>query len=300
MSSRSRSGDTSKKIMRALRLPLELFAALVLRASAYLPGRAVDSLAATLGGLFWHLAGRRRAVALSNLRRAYAGEKSEGELAYIGRESFTFIPLMALGLVWELHRWRADAPPVRIEGIERLKSATADGRGAILVMPHLGIFPLASAALAERGFHVAYISRRMSSKPLTDLLWGLARERAVEMIPAHPRELCLNESLKHLRSGGVLIILGDQRSATSTVEVPFFGVPTATALGPAVLAARSRAAMLPASCARLGRGEHLLHVGEPIPGGKNFEERAAAMNKSFERWIRRYPEQWLWLHKRWR
>ena len=236
---------------------------------------------------------------MENLRRAYAGEKSERELELIGRESFAFIPLLALGLVWELSRWRPGSPPVRIEGLARLVRAQDGGRGAILAMPHLGIFPLAGVALAQQGFNAAYIYRHLSSKPLDDVVCGLARRWSVKLIPAHPRDVCLSESLAHLRSGGVLFILGDQRSATSTATAAFFGIPTATPLGPLVLAARARAALLPAVCIRLTGRDHVLHVGEPLPEG-NLEERAAAMNKSFERWIRRYPEQWLWLHRRWR
>lgn len=301
MSSRSPYGAVSERLLRAARLSAEVLAAAALSVVPRLPGRCVEGIAWVLGSVFWATARGRRRVALANLARAYAGEKSDRELHLIGRRSFVFLPLVGMDLVWQLARWLGDraGTPVHLEGLERLEQALEGGTGAVVVLPHLGVFPLAGVALARRGLSPAYIYRHLSSERLDAVLCRWAERAGVRLIPAHPRERCVRESLEHLRAGGVLLILGDQRSATATVTVPFFGVPTETALGPAVLAARVGAAILPAACVRLGCGRHVVHICEPLPPGTP-EEQARAMNKAFERWIRRYPEQWFWLHRRWR
>jgi len=107
--------------------------------------------------------------------------------------------------------------------------------------------------------------------------------------------------LAELRKNKLLGVLPDQN--TDECFVPFFGHPTGTVLGPAVLHQRTGAVMLPAYCVRIGIGQYRVIVRPPIDL-QNIEENrellAAEMNARLEEVIREYPEQYLWMHDRWK
>jgi KDO2-lipid IV(A) lauroyltransferase len=108
--------------------------------------------------------------------------------------------------------------------------------------------------------------------------------------------------LQALREGRAIALLPDQ--SHKDVFIEFFGKPAGTALGPAVLAERTGAPMLPVFCYRIGPGRYRMDVLPPIEVDHDEEDRPLALTKAFtaelEGAIRAHPEQWLWFHDRWR
>jgi KDO2-lipid IV(A) lauroyltransferase len=112
--------------------------------------------------------------------------------------------------------------------------------------------------------------------------------------------------LRALRSGRILGILPDQHAAGGSIIVDFMGRPAATAVGPATLAARTGAPIIPAFCRRRPDGDFEAVIYPPLPlvntGDREADVRANTIlvNQALEREILAHPEQWLWLHRRWK
>jgi KDO2-lipid IV(A) lauroyltransferase len=109
--------------------------------------------------------------------------------------------------------------------------------------------------------------------------------------------------LQALRQGRMVGILLDQNAARSEgVFVPFFGVPASTSKGLALIALRTRAPVVPVFIRRLGAGRHRVEVGAalPPPADDDVVAYTAAFNRAIEAAIRQAPEQWFWMHNRWR
>jgi KDO2-lipid IV(A) lauroyltransferase len=187
-----------------------------------------------------------------------------------------------------------------LHGKENLIKALSIGKGAILLTAHLGNWELIGARLALEGFNV--ISPARPQDKFEEKVNQIRKSRGYKTVSIYKGIISL---LPILKKGGVVAIFSDQNILVGGVKVPFFGVPVSTPPGAAILALRSGAPVLPAFDVRIGK-RHLVYLGKPIPLIKNgnFRENVykntAKFNEIIEEWIRKYPEQWLWVHHRWR
>jgi KDO2-lipid IV(A) lauroyltransferase len=192
-----------------------------------------------------------------------------------------------------------------VEGAEYLDEALKNKKGVICVGAHLGNFLLLALRLSLKGYPCNMIVKDADNPVVAEIWHNLMRGAGVQWIPARPRIRAVSDSLKWLRNGGILFFYADQHKKDG-VYVEFFGRPAGTVEGPALLHLKTGATILCAFIIRLGRKKHKIVITPPIPATKtgNREEDVhqitQAFTKTIEDFIRRYPEQWWWPHKRWK
>ncbi len=192
---------------------------------------------------------------------------------------------------------RATSLPLTGEGVAVLEAAKAAGRPVILATGHFGNYDAVRAALIARGYPLGALYRPMSNP------WFNAHYvRAIGNIgqPLFERgRHGMALMLRHLKSGGMLGILPDQRMG-SGVKLSFFGHAALTALSAAEMAIKYDALLIPTYAIRQedGLGFRII-VDAPI-AHDTPQAMTQALNDNLEALIRRYPDQWFWIHRRWK
>ncbi len=188
---------------------------------------------------------------------------------------------------------------VELEGWEEVERARAAGRPVLILTGHCGNWELLAAILNARGLGMAVVARELDDAglqaTLLDLRARFGSRTIVRGTPGAAREL-----LKTLRGGGALGMLIDQDTKVDGVFVDFFGRPAYTPVGAAELAARFGAAVLPTFIERLPDGTHRARIAPALDLPEDPVAATQAMTRTIEAQIRRVPEQWVWLHRRWR
>ena len=280
----------------------------VARALMLLPLGVALRLGAAVGRLGWALSPKVRREARASLAIAFPGKSAE-EREAIGQASLVHLGMVA-GEAISMRRWRArldeyvEAPPEAVATVER---AWARRKGIIFVLGHIGNWELTSrlsryvqpnAAIGKRTWH-----------PKLDLL--IERFRADTGVQTFWREDASTgrNMLRLFKQNGALGILIDQDTDVQSVHVPFFGRLAATPRAAGDFALRVGAAVLVVTCHRRGPryGDgHRLEVTEvpydPAPADKEAEvvRLTAACAALQEEAIRRHPEEWVWMHQRWK
>ncbi len=190
-------------------------------------------------------------------------------------------------------------------GLENYLEAEATGRGVILLTGHIGAWELSVFAHSIYGHPMSFLARRVDN-PLVEQLAESNRTRFGNR--SIDKKNSVREVLKTLKSGGVVGILADlNASREEGVFCDFFGIPACTTAGVATLALRTGAIVLPGyivwdEAAKI----HRLHFEPPIEtistGNRDEDVQVNTANytKAIETIVRRFPDQWLWIHRRWR
>ncbi len=278
---------------------------------AILPEVLADRAGAALGWVVARVGRPRWKVVTDHLRRAFpeAEERWRRDVgrrcyAHLGAEAVAVFRLAGLGR-------REVRERTRVSGLEVVEAAVGKGRGVILLSAHLGNWEVGGAALVARGFPVDVVVARQRNEYF-DRYLTRSRERLGFRIIS--RSEGRRGVLAALDAGRFAGILGDQDARRAGVFVDFFGHPASTARGPAVLALRSGALVVTLFAVRMPGWRPRYHVylealeEEAVPGAgggrRGRAARVAAMTQAFttriEEYVRRYPEQYLWLHKRWK
>jgi Kdo2-lipid IVA lauroyltransferase/acyltransferase len=252
---------------------------------------------------YWVAGGERR-KALASLGRAFP-ERSEAERRALARACFRHLGMAALELgctralderLERLVRWPEEDRRV-------LEQALARGRGVVFVSGHVGSWELLARRVARAGFPSQSIAKETSEPRLTALVERFRLAGGVRSI-WRGQEGAARAMLRALRAGEILGILIDQDTRVQSVWVPFFGELAATPRAAADLALRTGAAVVVGFCQREGEG-YRLHMAEvPVAPGEDREEAVLALtaelSRHIEAAIRRAPEQWVWMHQRWK
>jgi KDO2-lipid IV(A) lauroyltransferase len=269
-----------------------------------LPRRTAVALMRGLGGAGFRLARREREKTIRHLTWAYGDEKSPAEIAALARSVFRHLGAMA-----------ADA--IRIPGIvrqgintlvhetgaERLRAALARGKGAIVLTGHFGNWELFGAWVAGNGFPVKVVGRSAYDPRLDRIIVDLRNSAGYTNIA---RGKGTREIIRTLRDNEILGLLIDQDTRVEGVFVDFFGRPAHTATAPVTLAQKLGCALLPAFIHLRADGSYVIEFDEEITlTATNDAEQDLIVNTqkisdAYERAIRRHPEQWVWMHERWK
>lgn len=218
----------------------------------------------------------------------------------IARGAFQNVTIGALELLWFSRRGKPELErAVEVKGLDRYHDVRRQGRGVVAVTAHLGNWDILACSQAAAGVPLTVVTKALSS-PRLNQIWMQSRlTSGLRLLP--PRG-SIKQIVKSLRQGEVVGLVVDQR--TSKEEggelIPFFGKNAWTTLAPAVVAARTNAALIPVFSYRQSDGTHVVHIGNEIERGLSSRATMARVNKLLERWIRNHAEQWLWLHERWR
>jgi Kdo2-lipid IVA lauroyltransferase/acyltransferase len=192
---------------------------------------------------------------------------------------------------------RATSLPLTGDGVAALEAAKTAQRPVILATGHFGNYDAVRAALIARGYPLGALYR-----PMSNPAFNSHYVRAIGTIgqPLFERgRHGMAQMLRHLRAGGMLGILPDQRIG-SGVKLNFFGHEALTALSAAEMALKYDALLIPTYAIRQPDGlDFRIIVDAPIARG-SAEAMTQALNDNLEALIRRYPEQWFWIHRRWK
>jgi KDO2-lipid IV(A) lauroyltransferase len=252
-----------------------------------------------LGRLGWGLARRDRRRALEHLQIAFP-ELPAMDRRRLGLESFRHFGVMLGECLWARARAGEEVSArVDVEGWEQIESVRAGSRPILIVTGHCGNWELLAAALNLRGLGMAVVARELEDPGLQASLLGLRSRFGTETI-VRGRPGAARDLLRTLRSGGALGMLIDQDTRVEGVWVDFFGRPAWTPSGAADLAIRLGAAVLPTFIERLPDGRHRARIQPELPVGSDRVAATQAMTDRIEEQIRRVPEQWVWMHRRWR
>jgi KDO2-lipid IV(A) lauroyltransferase len=190
-------------------------------------------------------------------------------------------------------------------GLEHLVAAKDRGRGVILFTGHVGAWELTSFGLSILGHPLSFLVRRIDNPKIEELI---DRKRAHQGNRSIDKRFAAREMLQILRSGGTLGILVDLNTLDrEAIFVNFFGIPAATTFMVAKLALRTGAEVLPVFAPwDKSKQKFLLRVGPALSfeGTGDEQEDIRRLTQAFtnvvEEYVRRYPDQWLWIHRRWK
>lgn len=250
------------------------------------------------------LSPRHSRIVMANLRLAFGNEKSEQELAKIAKACYRHLGLC----LTEFVRLPAmSAEEIRgiteLRGKEHIDRALALGKGVILLTGHLGNWEITGSRIAAEGYPLSVIARAQRDDEITEYV-SRTRQR-VGMRVLH-RDIAVRSSLRALRQNELVGILMDQNAGDDGIFVEFFGRLASTAPGAAAFALRTGATVLPTFGWRNPDNTHTAQINEPVSlirtGDYEWDLRTntARYTNIIEDRIRLHPEQWFWLHKRWK
>lgn len=272
----------------------------------FIPAGYLYSFARKIAAVSYIVASKQRRIALESLSIAFGKEKSNGEIEQIARDSFMMMAKAGTELLFLMDRPSLLRKRVQISGKENLDSALSKGKGAILISAHFGNFPLLLAKLSSEGYETAGIMRQMRDERIEKNFSAKRKRLGIKTIYAQPRKACVKSSLRSLGNNELLFIPLDQNFGTGGIFVDFFGTKAATATGPVVLALRTRAVILPCFIVRQPDDTHNIVI-EPaleLEEGGDYQETVMIniqrLTNIIESYIRRYPSQWSWIHRRWK
>jgi len=269
-----------------------------------LPFRIAVGGGALLGRLFYLADRRHRSIALENLKVALGEEKSERERRRIAVRAFE-----NLGRTVVEFAWVQGKPPAELmgrttfEGIEHYEAAIREKKGVVILTAHFGNWEWMGTAISLLGTRMNVVARPLDNPDLNRMI-NAWRERYGNRVLN--KRTSAAELLRFLRAGEVVGLLLDQNTtANEAVFVDYFGKPAATHKGLSILALRTGAAILPTFIIREG-DRHRVVIEKPLDivrtGDleRDLAEATALFTRSIESAVRRHPDHWLWVHRRWK
>jgi len=276
---------------------------------SYLVQRTSSTTAANLGDLLgwlaYHLFKRRRLVAQRNIAIVFDDHLSTIEIDDLCRRNFrqigqTVIEFLRFPTFTRDNLWRW----VEFEGEEYLLEALQKKKGVILFLPHFGNWEILSLAYGARfPNRVKAIAFRLKNRLLNDWVWSYRQHLSTEIVP---QRQAIRKTLRALKSNGIVGFLADQNATDAGVFVDFFGQPVYAVRGPIALALKTGSPILFSIAIRQPDGRHKIHVHPPahLQVTNDYENdiqyNTQKMLDLLENYICQYPDQWLWMHNRWK
>lgn len=285
---------------------LEYAAALaLLKTFGWMPRSAAYPAAQIVAALGYRLAKRQRLAGIQNLRMALPNLSEEERVAIL-RGSFSNLGrlLVEFSHFPGLNR-KNISNLVTYEGFEHYENAVGRGKGVIFLTAHFGAWELSCFAHSLFGNPMKFVVREIDNPKVERLIEsyrGLSGNKPID------KKNASRDILKALRNNETIGILVDQNTTRDEgVFVDFFGIPASTTPAVATLALRTGAAVIPGFMIwdsqtrkyrlHFDRPLELISTGDPA---RDIVENTQAFNAVLEKVIRQYPDQWLWIHRRWK
>ncbi len=269
----------------------------------WLSPRAADRFGVCVGMILWAVLPSRRMVARDNLRLALGDDPTGDNYATLVRRVFQNIGRSFVEFARIRMMSREEIRPLVIgAGAELFAQAQARGRGAVLLTAHFGNWELLGFWAALETDSVDFLTGRLHNPLIDRLMQECRQQMRVGIIPLTTNARTV---LRRLRENRLIAMVADQH-APNGVLVDFFGHPAATPKGPAMFAIHAGCPILPYLLRRERWDRHVVIVGPPIypPDSGDREADMRMMTerytKFFEQEIRKYPDQWMWTHRRWK
>ena len=265
-----------------------------------LPLSACFLLGQAVGALMWLVLPGYRRLARENLARAFAGEKSSSEIRALAFKHFTTLGANAVCAFKIPAVPQADIRRIAvIEHLDRIRTNIANGRPVVLAINHIGNWELYAQLVfqvPEARFGTVYQSLR---NPLVDDL--VNRDRRKLGVATFDRKRGFNAAIALLREPGIVGVLVDQNAGDAGIWTPLFNRLCSTSPLAATLAMRTNAALIPVAIYTEGFAKWKVVLSEEIPWSPDQPEKLTAdINAALERQIRKSPQDWFWVHNRWK
>jgi KDO2-lipid IV(A) lauroyltransferase len=268
-----------------------------------MPEAMVERAGTFLGTAFYVVDRAHRRVAEQNVAAVFptrpAAERQrivKTAFGHFGRLLFALLKFSTLTDEQLLAR-------VEFEGEDRVRAAYAHGKGVLFVTGHFGFWELQAMVHALRLRPMAVLARTLDNRRLNALLEQIRTRTGNTVIY---RQGTIRRAMRHLLAGESVGILIDQHiMSRDAIHVDFFGRPAATTSAVAALALRTGARVVPLFALPLGNGRYKM-IYEPAvePPGPDVEDQVHEFTQRctdvLEMYVRRNPELWLWMHRRWR
>jgi len=299
--------DLKKNIERVLVRWLYYFFSWLFRV---LPYPFIKAISGGLLATVYFILRRMRRSAMNTLEIAFGKEKSQVELNKICKDCF----YNAGRGVIELGAFTARPELIKkafcFEGDsqENLEAALKEGHGVIGISAHFGNFPMMLLYLAQMGYPTNAIIRPSRDEIIEKDFQASRSRLGLKTVHSYPREACVSQSLKALRDKELLVVLLDQNTGSkSGVYVDFFGQKAGTATGPMIFAMRTGAPFLPIFTLRKGNSnlhslviEKHFYLEQKATDEETIQYNVQKLTNIIEGYIRKYPHEWGWMHRRWK
>ncbi|HMG85321.1 MAG TPA: lysophospholipid acyltransferase family protein [Terracidiphilus sp.] len=277
----------------------------VARALGAMPRWLARLLAGVLAWAVFHSMGRLRRVGERNLSLALP-DLSKSEQSRILRTVYRYLGWQLVEFCRMPGYTRENTQHwIRTDGLEHYLAAEALGRGVLVLTGHLGAWELSSLYHSLMGHPMGMVIRRLDNRRLDEFVNGV---RCLHGNRVLPKDDFARGLLTAMHEGGAVGILMDTNMTPPQGEfVEFFGISACTASGLARIALKTGAAVLPGFMLwEPTEKKYVLHFGSQMHFSETGDTEADVLaatqkcNDVLESWIRRYPDQWLWIHRRWK
>ncbi len=275
------------------------------------PLKIVKSIGNLLGDLLYFLGKRRRNIAVENLQHAFNGKKSVKEIQEIARKScrsffLSFLEIIKLNYILAKpgNRGSAESAMQHMARVFKKARKIHDKAGeCIFVTPHIGNWEVLPHVFSAAGIPITIVARPLDNHYLEKLIYSNRVSSGQVIIPKKNALFLLRKTLRQGRSIGML----PDQSTMKGLLIDFFGRKATTTPVPAMLALKYMKPVVVVACCRKEKDyQYDIIVSDPIWPGEYTDKRTGIfritdeMTRKMEAIIRRYPEQYLWMHNRWK
>jgi phosphopantetheine--protein transferase-like protein len=278
-------------------------------ASAVALALPAKTTAPFLGRLLYRLLPFRRKVIVENLRRVFGESVPQREIDALAQAHYAHLgSLFGEFLRYRWYSAERKRALVRVEGVDEFAKAWDAGKGVLVLTGHFGNFEVSTlAGLAQfpEVHHRIHFVRRAIKPAWLDALVNRRMRRAG--FGTIGKRGSLDHMLRLLENGDAIVFPFDQHARRPDgIEVEFFGHAAGTFKSLAIIALATGAPVLPASAWREADGTHVLRFEAALPPitaddpDEEIRRNTRAYNQALERLVMRHPEQWWWVHRRWK
>lgn len=270
-----------------------------------IPRKLANFLGGWVGLAAWKLITKDQRLIFRHLSLCYNGSMSVREKVNIGQRFFINSGRNISDLIrFESHYDREIHGLIDVEGMAHFENAYKKGKGVFGITGHLGNFELLAVFLAKRGYRIGVVSRPLADKKLNEML--ITNRKKMGIVNFYASESPIGV-VKWLKSGGAVGVLIDTDSSRVKGDFfPFYNRLSKLPVGQSVMALRLGSPLVPIACVRNGNNRYKVIIRPEIPINnsgdlKNDINRITrSCSLELETMIRTYPDQWIWMHNRWK
>ena len=266
--------------------------------------RRAERIAHFFGKILFNVDRKHRKIALDNLIYAFGHEKQFQEIEEIARQVFINLVKIVFEIAWSLHLKESQFKEhFKIDGYHNIKNAYEKGKGVLVLTAHFGNWELLTIIAKMIKFPINIVVRPLDFKPLDHFIFNLRTRYGGKIIP---KERSIHAIIKSLNRGEMVALLMDQNvDWYEGVFVDFMGHRACTSKGLALFALKTEAPVVPVFMIREKSGLRAEFGSEIVTvktgdRQKDIETNTQEYNRVIENFVRRYPEQWFWIHQRWK